>query len=140
MLSINEYGSNYMLKECGSGTKSLTVIAMHRANALRNKTSIVLGIEEPETNLHPQAQKCLIMSLRDNRHDNETQAIFTTHSTVLIDTLRHENIVLVRRRPDKRGFVSHIRQLPNDFWNKYNIEEYKHYQYFNYKNSDFFFC
>lgn len=140
MLSINEYGSNYMLKECGSGTKSLTVIAMHRANALRNKTSIVLGIEEPETNLHPQAQKCLIMSLRDNRHDNETQAIFTTHSTVLIDTLKHENIVLVRRRPDKRGFISHIRQLPNDFWNKYNIEEYKHYQYFNYKNSDFFFA
>ena len=138
--SLNEYDSNYLLEEWGSGTKSLAVIAMHRANALLKRGSIVLGIEEPETNLHPQAQKRFIMSLRQKLHAKETQTIFTTHSTVLVDELNHDAILLVRRVNDaRRGFVSHIKQLPVDFWIKYNIEDFKHYQYFDYKNSDFFF-
>lgn len=140
MLSINEYDHNYLLQEWGSGTKSLAVIAMHRANALLNKASIVLGIEEPEINLHPQGQKKFIMTLRDKRHQNETQSIFTTHSTVLVDSLKHEEIVLVRRKSDNRGFISDITQISDDFWERNNIEEFKHYQYFNYKNSDFLFA
>ena len=140
MLSMNEYGHNYLLQEWGSGTKSLAVIAMHRANALLNRASIVLGIEEPEINLHPQGQKKFIMTLRDKRHQNETQSIFTTHSTVLVDSLRHEEIILVRRKSDNRGFVSDITQITDDFWQRNGIEEFKHYQYFNYKNSDFFFA
>lgn len=138
--SLNEDGANYLLQEWGSGTKSLAVIAMHRANALLKNGSIVLGIEEPETNLHPQAQKRFIMSLRKQLHSNETQSIFTTHSTVLVDELDHEAILLVRRVNDSsRGFVSQINQLPSDFWTKYDIESFKHYQYFDYKNSEFFF-
>lgn len=139
-LSLNENGTKYLLKEWGSGTKSLAVIAMHRANALLKNGSIVLGIEEPETNLHPQAQKRFIMSLKEKLHENETQTIFTTHSTVLVDALGHDEILLVRRSNDsKRGFISTIAQIPADFWERYNVEEFKHYQYFNYKNSDFFF-
>jgi putative ATP-dependent endonuclease of OLD family len=139
-ISLNEYGSNYLLQEWGSGTKSLAVIAMHRAFALLNSGSIILGIEEPETNLHPQAQKRFIMSLKEHLHSNETQTIFTTHSTVLVDSLGHDDILLIRRDSDEsRGFISIVSQIPADFWTKYNLEEFKHYQYFNYKNSDFFF-
>lgn len=139
--SLNEYGSNYILQEWGSGTKSLAVIAMHRANALLKNRSVVLGIEEPETNLHPQAQKRFILSLRSNLHSNETQTIFTTHSTVLVNELAHNDILLIRRVADiKRGFISTATQLALDFWLKYDVEEFKHYQYFNYKNSDFFFA
>lgn len=139
-LSLNEFDSNYLLQEWGSGTKSLAVIAMHRAKAMLDSGSIVLGIEEPETNLHPQAQKRFIMSLREQRLDSETQTIFTTHSTVLVDSLNHEDIVLVRRINDEsRGFISEITQLSEDFWERNGIEEFKHYQYFNYKNSEFFF-
>ncbi|NFO03763.1 DUF2813 domain-containing protein [Clostridium botulinum] len=137
---LNEYGAKYLLQEWGSGTKSLAVIAMHRANALLKKGSIVLGIEEPETNLHPQAQKRFIMSLKQQLHDNETQTIFTTHSTVLVDELEHDDILLVRRVTDNsRGFISTVSQITENFWSIYNVEEFKHYQYFNYKNSDFFF-
>jgi predicted ATP-dependent endonuclease of OLD family len=128
------------LQEWGSGTKSLAVIAMHRAFALLNNGSIILGIEEPETNLHPQAQKRFIMSLKEQLQRNETQTIFTTHSTVLVDSLGHDDILLIRRNTDaSRGFTSIVSQIPADFWTKYNLEEFKHYQYFNYKNSDFFF-
>lgn len=138
--SLNEYGSNYLLQEWGSGTKSLAVIAMYRANALLKNGSIVLGIEEPETNLHPQAQKRFILSLKEELHNNETQTIFTTHSTVLVDELGHDDILLVRRTSDEsRSFKTIVSQITTEFWTRYNIEEFKHYQYFNYKNSDFFF-
>lgn len=140
-LSINESFSNHLLKEWGSGTKSLAIIAMYRAYALIENKDIILGIEEPETNLHPQAQKRFIQSLSKNMSESEVQTIFTTHSTVLIDELKHENILLVKRKTDsKRGFISSIKQVPINFCNKYDINESAHYNFFNLKNSEFFFA
>lgn len=140
-LSINESFSNYLLKEWGSGTKSLAIIAMYRAYALIEDKDIILGIEEPETNLHPQAQKRFIQSLSKSMLKSEVQSIFTTHSTVLIDELKHENILLVKRKTDsKRAFISSVKQVPIDFWDKYDIKESAHYNFFNLKNSEFFFA
>lgn len=140
IVSLSEYDKNYPLQECGSGIKSLVVIAMHRANALLRDGTTILGIEEPETNLHPQAQKRFMASLQETVNGSDTQALFTTHSTVLVDALPHQDILLIRRVPDaSRGFISTAAKIPQDFWTKYNIEEFKHYQYFNYRNSDFFF-
>lgn len=140
VVSLNEYDKNYPLQECGSGIKSLVVIAMHRANALLRNGTTVLGIEEPETNLHPQAQKRFMASLQETTDGSDSQALFTTHSTVLVDALLHQDILLIRRVPDpSRGFISTASKIPQDFWRRYHIEEFKHYQYFNYRNSDFFF-
>lgn len=75
-LSIDENGKTRSITEYGSGVKSLSVISLHRMLAKMNNVSIILGIEEPETNLHPQAQKKLIASLKSNRQECETQAIF----------------------------------------------------------------
>lgn len=140
-LSINESFSNHLLKEWGSGTKSLAIIAMYRAYALIEDKDIILGIEEPEANLHPQAQKRFIQSLSKNMLKSEVQTIFTTHSTVLIDELKHENILLVKRKMDsKRAFISSIKQVPINFWDKYDIKKSAHYNFFNLKNSEFFFA
>lgn len=140
-LVVRDCGSAYPINECGSGIKSLTVIALYRALAQINNSSIVLGIEEPETNLHPQAQKRLISSLKNNKEDNEIQTIFATHSTVIIDELEHEDIILVRRISDpSRGFFSKVTQLKKTFWDDNNIEQFRHYQFFKYRNSDFFFA
>ncbi len=129
------------VSEYGSGIKSLTVIALHRMLANLNGVSIVLGIEEPETNLHPQAQRILIDSLKGQRQNCETQAIFTTHSTVIVDELKHDNIILVRRENDsKRKFISVTTQIASSFWQDHNIMEFKHHRFFYYKNSDFFFA
>ncbi len=139
--SIEEADSNHLLKEWGSGTKSLAIIAMHRAYALIEEKNIILGIEEPETNLHPQAQKRFIQSLSTNMSKFEVQMIFTTHSTVLVDELKHENILLVKRKEDSdRPFVSVVKQLAEDFWEKHDIKESAHYNFFRLKNSEFFFA
>lgn len=127
--------------EYGSGIKSLTVIALHRMLANLNRVSIILGIEEPETNLHPQAQRMLIHSLKKSRQSCETQAIFATHSTVIVDALDHDDIVLVRKKTDvRRGFHSESHQLADSFWEDHEIQELKHYNFFHYRNSDFFFA
>jgi len=140
-MSINESESSYLLQEWGSGTKSLAIIAMHRALALIENKSIILGIEEPETNLHPQAQKRFIQSLKAGMYDNEVQTIFTTHSTVLIDELDHGDIILVRRKKDnQRSFVSSVKQISDDFFVKNRINISGHNNFFKIKNSDFFFA
>ena len=140
ILDAEETGS-LPVSEYGSGIKSLTVIALHRMLANLNRVSIILGIEEPETNLHPQAQRMLIHSLQKSRQECETQAVFATHSTVIIDALNHDDIVLVRKVKDsKRGFHSEANQLSDSFWEDHNIQELKHYNFFRYRNSDFFFA
>lgn len=142
---LNDGMQGFAVEEYGSGIKSLTVIALHRMLAKLNNVSIILGVEEPETNLHPQAQRMLINALKNSRQQYETQAIFTTHSTVIVDELNHEDIVLVRRvidnaRSTQAGFHTETKQIGEDFWRSHSIEELKHYNFFRYRNSDFFFA
>lgn len=126
--------------EYGSGIKSLTVIALHRMLARLGNVSIVLGIEEPETNLHPQAQRKLIASLKKSRQACETQAIFATHSTVIVDELNHNDIVLMRKVRNTKGeYQSEVKQIADTFWQDHGIEEFRHYNFFRFRNSDFFF-
>ena len=83
----------------------------------------------------------MIASIQHNRQDSEVQAVFATHSTVIVDELNHENIILARRTFDsRRGFHTEFSQLEGNFWDKYNLDEYKHNRFFRYRNSDFFFA
>ncbi|MGP5065095.1 ATP-dependent nuclease, partial [Psychrobacter celer] len=139
---INEAGIKHNLKDCGTGLQSLTIIAFHRVLAKIQHKNIVLGLEEPEINLHPQAQRELIKSIKLSSNDNDiSQVIVTTHSTVIIDNIDHTNILLVRKKPDeKRGFKSTITKTSDNFFTKHNLEEFKYYQFHSYRNSDFFFA
>ena len=140
-INIVEGDNSFPVTEYGSGVKSLSVIALYRSLAKLNRVNVILGIEEPETNLHPHAQKKLIASIQHNRKEFEVQAIFATHSTVIVDELGHEDIVLARRVADsRRGFHTEFSQLPKDFWEVHRLDEYKHNRFFRYRNSDFFFA
>lgn len=141
-LHIIENDKTFDLLECGTGIQSLTIIALHRLLAKLRHTNIILGLEEPETNLHPQAQRELISSIKKYTSDSElSQIILTTHSTVFVDNIEHHKITLVRKTNDSiRGFKSTVSTLPQDFFTKYNIEEFKYYQYHGYRNSDFFYA
>lgn len=139
--SITENGSEHRIDDCGNGVQSLTIIALYRMLASLSGANIIIGIEEPETNLHPQSQRQLVKRiLTPGQNSFESQVIFTTHSTVIIDSLGHENIILFRKREDSsRGFKTELTQVRDDFWTYYNIEELKYYKFHNYRNSDFFY-
>lgn len=139
--NVSENGSFHNITDCGTGVQSLSIIALYRMLASLKKSNVIVGVEEPETNLHPQSQKQLVKRILSPGEDSvESQVLFTTHSTVLIDSLDHLSIILFRKVADgTRGIKTNIRQLRKDFWEYYNIEEMQYYQFHHFRNSDFFF-
>ena len=142
VLEVNEYGKNFSVRDCGSGIQSMTIIALYRLLAYLKYNNYLLGIEEPETNLHPQAQRELIKTIKDgNGASKEVQVIFTTHSAVISDQLEHTEIVLFRKvNDDSRGMKTISHQIIQDFWTKHQLEDFKYYQFIKYRNSEFFFA
>jgi len=101
----------------------------------------VCEISKPEVNLHPQAQKQLIKSMISSLNPtSEIQIFFTTHSAVIVDAVKHTDIILFRKVVDrKRGFKTIVTQLPSDFMEKYSLEEGGYNKFHKYRNSEFFF-
>ncbi len=135
---ITEKGLTHELKECGSGIQSVIAVALYHTLAKLKNKKLVIGIEEPETHLHPQAQKEFLSNLF--KFTNNGQIFLTTHSSVIIDEIKHDQIVLFRKKNHRsRGFVTEVTSIKEDFWSKYDIEDFKYYQFHDYRNSDFFF-
>jgi len=139
---VNEKGNIIELNDCGTGIQSLTFIALYRLLVSFKHQNIILGLEEPETNLHPQAQKEFMISIKETVNSSpNSKIIFTTHSPVLIDQLKHEQIILFRKIEDvRRGFKTNVTFIPNNFFNKHGLEEFKYYQFHHYRNSDIFYA
>lgn len=138
---IEEFGIRHNLDDCGTGLQSVTIIAFYRVLAKLKGKHIILGLEEPETNLHPQAQRELINSIKNTSPDEYTQVLLTTHSTVIVDNVDHKHITLVRKvKDEQRGFKSEVFKLKQSFFEDHNLEEFKYYQFHHYRNSDFFFA
>lgn len=128
------------INNCGSGIQSAVYLAISMAVAIEDNVNYLVGIEEPELNMHPQAQRQLIETLKNQSQYPNTQFILTTHSTVIIDKLGHTSIVLCRiSMVLGRNIVTSATQISADFWSKYNLEQERYYNFYRYKNSDFFF-
>lgn len=139
-LELIENSQNNDIRNCGSGIQSAIYFAISLATSMESSHSYMVGIEEPELNMHPQAQQTLIESLKNLKKYPNTQFIMTTHSTVIIDRLGHESIVLCRKvKGDTRDIVTTVSQTSEDFWGKYEMQEERYSSFFEYKNSDFFF-
>lgn len=136
VLRVTEGSTTVDLEDCGSGTQSMTAFALYSYLAELEETTYILGIEEPEQNLHPQAQRELLESLRKL----PMQVLFTTHSTVILDQLKHDEVVLCRRIPSTtRGFEVITTQLDSSFWSANGLDEDRYYQFYRRSNSEFFF-
>ncbi|MGI3125277.1 ATP-dependent nuclease [Nitratireductor sp. PBL-C9] len=125
------------ISDCGSGTQSLAAIGLYSYLAEVLNGTYILGIEEPEQNLHPQAQRSLLAALKDV----PLQVLFTTHSTAMLDSLEHEEVALCRRVPSStRGFEVTVTQISSDFWVSKGIDRDKYYSFYRRRNSEFFFA
>lgn len=138
-LSVEEKDSTFRLSHCGNGIQSLAIISLHLHLARLQNGKVIVGLEEPETNLHPQAQIELIRSLTVAMSDIG-QFLFTTHSPSLLDHIEHEKVIMVRKIDDPtRGFYTDISKLGKDFFARNDIEELQYNQFHRFRNSDFFY-
>jgi putative ATP-dependent endonuclease of OLD family len=140
-ITIDEAGLSHSLIECGSGIQSLTIISLYNLLGKARDENIIVGLEEPETNLHPQAQKELISYFKELvDKENILQLFFTTHSSNMVDEVDHTEIILFKKIADSsRGFKSIINRFPKNFFEKHSLDNFKYYQFYRYRNSDFFF-
>lgn len=140
-ITIDESGLSHALSECGSGIQSLTIISLYNLLGKAREENIIIGLEEPETNLHPQAQKELISYFKELvAAQNILQLFFTTHSPNMVDQVDHTDVIIFKKIVDQsRGFRSIVKRLPRDFFDKHNLDDFKYYQFYRYRNSDFFF-
>lgn len=83
------------LKELGTGVEQLLMTIVV---GLTQKVPCTLVVEEPETNLHPAAQRAMLGLLREWSKDR--MIVVATHSPVMLDSAGDENIWHVTR---KRG-------------------------------------
>jgi predicted ATPase len=97
------YRSN--LEELGSGVEQLL---MTLVLGLTHDSSSIVVLEEPETGLHPAAQRALFSLLTTWGRDRVF--VITTHSTVLIDSssTATSEALLVRKGEDGRSAVHRI--------------------------------
>lgn len=139
-LFLSENTQSNEINNCGSGIQSAVYFAISMAVACEDNVNYLVGIEEPELNMHPQAQRQLIETLKSSTKYPKTQFILTTHSTVIIDKLGHTSIALCRKsKVPGRDVVTTATQLSPDFWEKYRLNQERYYNFYQYKNSDFFF-
>lgn len=139
-IELIENTQHNSIKNCGSGVQSAVYYAITLAASMYDDGSYMIGIEEPELNMHPQAQRELIESFKNTDKYPCSQFVITTHSTVIIDNLGHQSIALCRKgKGETRDIVTTVSQVSNDFWDKYQMVEERYSNFFEFKNSDFFF-
>lgn len=137
-ISISEKGKEYPINLCGSGIQSLFVIGIYHYISSQIGVNYLIAIEEPEVNLHPQAQRQFANSLLNNTSNN--QVILSTHSPSIVDQLGHKDMLLVKKiSHPKKGFESKLTQLSSDFFERNGLDVLAYYKFAGFKNSDFFF-
>lgn len=138
---IKEGSKEFLPRDCGAGVQSSIIISLIKLLAEKSSNAYILGLEEPESNLHPHAQREIITSFKKVSESSEhIQVLSTTHSSIVVDSLRHEDIVLCQKNleANKRP-VTTCYQLPLNFSEIAELDSAKSETFFRYRNSEFFY-
>ncbi|MCH8151492.1 MAG: AAA family ATPase [Planctomycetes bacterium] len=93
-LNVDWRGRYLGIDSLGDGVHHLLMLAFELASA----PDCILLVEEPETHLHPEAQRHLIAIIK---RELKGQSIITTHSPVLLDAGLASNVFRVEHDGDK---------------------------------------
>jgi putative ATP-dependent endonuclease of OLD family len=97
--------------EIGQGMRNLVVLALFRTYAKIFRGDAIIAVEEPETYLHPHAQRSLA-AIFDELAEQGNQIFYSTHSGNFVDVHHFDRICLVDKCPDIRGKAcSQVRQV-----------------------------
>ena len=100
---VDKLGYEVSVERRGSGIRRLILVSYMRYVAEESKekesVNVIYGIEEPETSLHPGAQRTLLESIK-TLASNGVQVIYTTHSPIFVSDLSQENLVIIKREKD----------------------------------------
>jgi predicted ATP-dependent endonuclease of OLD family len=79
----------------GGGVQEVLNLVYRMMTVEGSRPNVILGIEEPETHLHPEATKLLLSFLKDE--ENGGQVWITTHSPFLLDRAPLTSVILVSK-------------------------------------------
>ena len=95
-----EEGLKYPVHQMGVSSGTLRTLALMTALLGEPETNLV-GIEEPENYIHPNALASFLDYLRDSQ--DKVQFVVTTHSPLLLDLLNDPAVVRVVSRSAEKG-------------------------------------
>jgi len=111
-------GHETLMKQKGSGVQGASIIHMLRTlretapRGKHRKRLFLWNIEEPETFLHPSAQRKLAALLREQAKN--TQILITTHSPLFVSRKTPHANVLIRRLENDGHHVTERVKLPTE--------------------------
>jgi predicted ATP-dependent endonuclease of OLD family len=123
-----------VIKNLGSGIQQAITIGLLEKMIFSEELKTVVLFEEPETFLHPSAQKELYLKLLELTDGSLHQTIFSTHSPSIVDETELDQVVLIQK---KKSNTVAMQYRQNGFFEEEKLIELKANNYF--RNSDVFF-
>jgi predicted ATP-dependent endonuclease of OLD family len=104
---VDNYSVDIPISNRGSGIKRLIVAALlkYQSDVTTQEKQVIYAIEEPETSLHPGAQRVLLDSLK-RLVESGSQVLFTSHSPVFVAELELDQIILTKRESNTTQIYS----------------------------------
>ncbi|SRR5579883_491839 len=137
-ITVQEEGSeiHFDSEEVGAGMQNLLVLSIFQTYSELMGGNVILGIEEPEIYLYPQAQRSLYKNFISIASAG-TQLFYTTHNPNFVDALRPDDIALIRKTRDSGTEVLE----KNPYFNAATAEKERHriYTQFNPDRNELFF-
>ncbi|MGO4859662.1 ATP-dependent nuclease [Arthrobacter sp. 2MCAF14] len=96
--SLVLHDGNIPLTQFGLGSRRLLSLSIQE-NALAGRS--IVAIDEIENGLDPHRLAHLIRYLKDRARNEDLQVIFTTHSALVVESLAHDQIYVVRSSAGK---------------------------------------
>jgi putative ATP-dependent endonuclease of the OLD family len=108
---LTEDGISKSPSDVGQGVRNLVVLSLFRSYAKVFRGDAIIAVEEPETYLHPHAQRSLA-AIFNELAEQGNQIFYSTHSGNFVDVSRFDRICLVERCPDpSSNLCTDVRQV-----------------------------